>query len=75
MHAPVGFEWIIILVIVLLVFGPSKLPQLAKGLGQARKEFKEASMTDEEKAAAAKAKAGSEQKTATDSKPDDTKGA
>ena len=57
MHAPVGMEWIIILVIVLLVFGPSKLPQLARGLGQAKKEFKEAAMTDEEKAAAEKKKA------------------
>lgn len=38
-----GFEWVIILVIVLLLFGPSKLPQLAKGLGQSLKEFKEAS--------------------------------
>jgi sec-independent protein translocase protein TatA len=53
-------EWIIILVIVLLLFGPSKLPQLAKGLGQAKKEFKEAAMTDEEKAAAAKRKAESQ---------------
>jgi sec-independent protein translocase protein TatA len=75
MHAPVGFEWIIILVIVLLVFGPSKLPQLAKGLGQARKEFKEASMTDAEKAAAEKAKAAAEAKPASESKPDDPKGA
>ncbi|HXP90745.1 MAG TPA: twin-arginine translocase TatA/TatE family subunit [Fibrobacteria bacterium] len=68
MHAPVGIEWIIILVIVLLVFGPSKLPQLAKGLGQAKKEFKEAAMTDEEKAKAAAAKTP-------ETKTDDTKGA
>ncbi len=38
-----GFEWVIILVIVLLLFGPSKLPQLAKGLGQSVKEFRDAS--------------------------------
>ena len=68
MHAPVGFEWIIILVIILLVFGPSKLPQLAKGLGLAKKEFKEASMTEEEKAKAAALKAA-------ETKTDDTKGA
>ena len=60
MHSPVGMEWIIILVIVLLLFGPSKLPQLARGLGQAKKEFKEASMTEEEKAAAKARKARSE---------------
>ncbi|WP_212775208.1 twin-arginine translocase TatA/TatE family subunit [Polycladomyces abyssicola] len=34
--------WIIILVIALLVFGPSKLPQLGKSLGSALREFKEA---------------------------------
>ena len=66
MHAPVGFEWIIILVIILLVFGPSKLPQLAKGLGLAKKEFKEAAMTEEEKAKAAQK--------AAETKTDDTKG-
>ena len=63
-----GVEWIIILVIVLLVFGPSKLPQLAKGLGQAKKEFKEAAMTDEEKAKAAAPKPP-------ETKTDDSKGA
>jgi sec-independent protein translocase protein TatA len=33
-------ELIIILVIVLVLFGGSKLPQLARNLGQAQKEFK-----------------------------------
>ncbi len=33
-------ELIIILVIVLLLFGGSKLPKLARSLGQAQKEFK-----------------------------------
>jgi sec-independent protein translocase protein TatA len=33
-------ELIIILLIVLLVFGGSKLPKLARSLGQAQKEFK-----------------------------------
>ena len=32
-------EWIIILIIVLLLFGGSKIPQLMKGLGQGVKEF------------------------------------
>ncbi len=36
-------EWIFILVIVLLFFGAAKLPELAKGLGLAIKEFKKAS--------------------------------
>jgi sec-independent protein translocase protein TatA len=38
---PSGSEWIIVLVIVLLVFGGSQLPKLAKNLGKAQKEFKD----------------------------------
>ncbi|MET1128345.1 MAG: twin-arginine translocase TatA/TatE family subunit [Thermoproteota archaeon] len=38
-----GMEWIIIFVIVLLIFGPTKLPQLARGLGRAIYEFRRAS--------------------------------
>lgn len=34
-------ELIILLVIVLLVFGGSQLPKLAKNLGKAQKEFKQ----------------------------------
>ncbi len=34
-------ELIIILVVVLLVFGGSQLPKLARSLGQAQKEFKD----------------------------------
>mgnify|MGYP001822833563 CR=1 FL=1 len=34
-------ELIIVLVIVLLVFGGSQLPKLAKNLGKAQKEFKD----------------------------------
>ncbi len=46
-----GMEWILIFLIVLLIFGPSKLPQLARGLGQAIYEFRKASqgVTEEEK--------------------------
>jgi len=35
-------EIVLILVIVLLLFGSKKLPELAKGLGQGLKEFKTA---------------------------------
>ena len=38
---PSGPEWIIVLVIVLLVFGGSQLPKLARNLGKAQKEFKD----------------------------------
>jgi sec-independent protein translocase protein TatA len=34
------FELIIILAIVLLLFGSRKLPELAKSLGKAQREFK-----------------------------------
>lgn len=34
------FELILILCIALVVFGPSKLPQVGRSLGQAIKEFK-----------------------------------
>lgn len=37
-----GPEVIIILVILLVLFGGSKLPELAKGLGKSIKEFKNA---------------------------------
>lgn len=40
---PGGPELIVILFIVVLLFGATKLPQLAKGLGQSIKEFKKAS--------------------------------
>ena len=43
---PGGFEWIIILIIiaVLLLFGPQKLPELARGLGRALGEFRRGKM-------------------------------
>lgn len=34
-------EIVLVLVIVLLLFGSTKLPKLAKSLGQAQKEFKD----------------------------------
>jgi sec-independent protein translocase protein TatA len=34
-------ELVIVLVIVLIIFGGSSLPKLAKNLGKAQKEFKE----------------------------------
>ncbi|MHB8523619.1 MAG: Sec-independent protein translocase subunit TatA/TatB [Limisphaerales bacterium] len=37
-----GWEMILILAVVLILFGAKKLPELAKGLGQGIKEFKKA---------------------------------
>ena len=46
---PSGMEWIWLLLIVLLFFGAANLPELARGLALAIKEFKKASkeVTDE----------------------------
>jgi len=41
-------EILIILVIVLLLFGGRKIPELMKGLGSGIKEFKKATKNDEE---------------------------
>ena len=39
---PGGSEWLIILVIVLVVFGGKKIPELMGGLGKGIKSFKKA---------------------------------
>ena len=36
-----AFELILILLIALVIFGPSKLPQIGRSFGQAIREFKE----------------------------------
>lgn len=43
-----GMELLLVLAILLLLFGGSKLPSLARGLGESIKEFKKASRDDEE---------------------------
>ena len=43
-----GPELLIILVIILLLFGAKKLPELAKGLGKSMKEFKKATQEVQE---------------------------
>lgn len=40
-------EWVVILVIVLVLFGGSRIPELAKSLGQGIREFKK-SMKDDD---------------------------
>ncbi len=39
---PHGMDWIWILVIVILIFGPKKLPDLARGIGRSLGEFRKA---------------------------------
>jgi sec-independent protein translocase protein TatA len=47
---PGGWEWIVILVVILLLFGGSRLPQLAKALGQSKRAFREGQDEAEEEA-------------------------
>lgn len=39
---PGGSEWILILVVVLLIFGGKKIPELMRGIGKGVREFKDA---------------------------------
>jgi sec-independent protein translocase protein TatA len=45
---PQGWEFIIIAVVVLLLFGGTQIPKLARSLGQAQKEFKSGLKNGEE---------------------------
>jgi sec-independent protein translocase protein TatA len=49
-------EIILILVVVLLLFGGRKIPELMRGLGQGMKEFKKATKAGEEDDSASKDK-------------------
>ncbi|WP_044416500.1 Sec-independent protein translocase subunit TatA/TatB [Halarcobacter anaerophilus] len=54
MGLPGGIEWVIIALVVLLLFGGKKIPELAKGLGSGIKNFKKAVKDDEESASTEK---------------------
>uniref|UniRef100_UPI004048D5BB twin-arginine translocase TatA/TatE family subunit n=1 Tax=Aliarcobacter sp. TaxID=2321116 RepID=UPI004048D5BB len=57
MGMPGGMEWILIALVVLLLFGGKKIPELAKGLGSGIKNFKKAVKDDEDEVAQANNKA------------------
>lgn len=46
---PGGSEWVFIVLIIVLLFGAKKIPELARGLGKGIREFKDATkeVTDE----------------------------
>ena len=41
MSFPGGWEMMVVLLVVLLLFGATRLPKLARSMGQASKEFKQ----------------------------------
>ena len=47
MHMPGGTQLLIIALIILVLFGGRKIPELAKGLGSGIKNFKNAVKEDE----------------------------
>lgn len=46
---PGGWQIFLIVIVVLLLFGGRKIPELMKGLGQGMKEFKDATKGEGEK--------------------------
>ncbi len=38
-----GFEWVLIILAILLLFGAKRIPELARGIGQGIQEFRKAS--------------------------------
>lgn len=48
MSMPGGMEWVLIALVILLLFGGKKIPELAKGLGSGIKNFKKAVKEDDE---------------------------
>jgi len=51
LELPQGGEWIVILVIVVLLFGAKKLPELSRNAARALNEFNKARSEDDEKPA------------------------
>lgn len=57
MGMPGGMEWVLIALVVLLLFGGKKIPELAKGLGSGIKNFKKAVKDDDTEVASTTDKA------------------
>ena len=64
---PSGMELAVIVVVILLLFGGKKIPELAKGLGSGIKNFKKAVKEDDEEIATASKIEENEKKTDTKS--------
>ena len=57
-----GWEWVILLVIVLIVFGVGRLPEIGGAIGKSIREFRENSQKGDKKGEQVK-EAASEEKT------------
>ena len=46
---PGGSEWLLILLVIVILFGAKKIPELMRGLGSGIREFKNAANPNEDK--------------------------
>jgi sec-independent protein translocase protein TatA len=60
------WHWLIVILVIVLLFGSKKIPDLAKGIGQGLREFKKALKEDEKEAP----KEGTAAKDSSTDKPD-----
>ncbi|MFA5502675.1 MAG: Sec-independent protein translocase subunit TatA [Sulfurovaceae bacterium] len=65
-------HWLIVLAVIVLLFGAKKIPELAKGLGQGIKNFKEAVNEEEEKTDTKEIAATEKSETKSETKTDKT---
>ena len=68
MHIPSGMQLLVIILIILILFGGKKIPELAKGLGSGIKNFKKAVREDDEETADIKKVEADEKKSESSSK-------
>jgi len=67
---PGGYEWLIILAVIALLFGGAKLPKLARSLGSAKGEFEKGLKEGQAAGAAGQAEATAAKAEATEAKAD-----
>ena len=73
MSMPSGMELVIIVIIVLILFGGKKIPELAKGLGSGIRNFKKAIKEDDNEEVAENKPAQTDKKTEIPTQKEETK--
>lgn len=68
---PKGFEWVVILIVALLIFGPKNLPKLGKSLGSTVKNIREGMNGEGESSETAETPETTEAETVVDEDADD----